>query len=182
VVEQEVRLAELLQEVGEGWPQEPALISSLRRRAAVGTLRVGLLNMEPTTDLGEWKFLAGKNPTTVPMERVADTVRWDDLFPEWLDEEGKYGTPKCPFYPMPKIPPVPYVSAAVHLDVVIARAPCAESTTLQQGWKDPAILQVRKTFQFTNCYLHTIYLLEKSMNICYVGNFHIANRLLCLPP
>ena len=110
----------------------------------MGALRVGLLNLEKADDLGEWQFLAGKNPMAVPMQKVAENVGWVNLYPEWIDEEGTYGEPKCPMYPMPKIPGIPYVSAAVHLDVVIAQAPCNELTTLQEGWKHPAILQVHQ--------------------------------------
>ena len=138
VDEQEVQA-----EIVDAWPQESAQITSLRRRAAAGTLKVGLLNLKPTTDIGEWKFLAAsKRPVSVPFRRASKHVSWKNLFPEWIDEEAKFGDPRCPFYPMPKIPAVPYVSRTIQLDVVIARAPCAEPTTLQEGWKHPAILQV----------------------------------------
>ncbi|KAG0579921.1 hypothetical protein KC19_4G134800 [Ceratodon purpureus] len=134
---------EVQAEIVDAWPQESAQITSLRRRAAAGTLKVGLLNLKPTTDIGEWKFLAAsKRPVSVPFRRASKHVSWKNLFPEWIDEEAKFGDPRCPFYPMPKIPAVPYVSRTIQLDVVIARAPCAEPTTLQEGWKHPAILQV----------------------------------------
>lgn len=141
IIEQEGQ-AEVRQEKEDKWPSESVQMSSLRRRAASGALRVGLLNFNPTTDIGKWKFLVGKNPITVPFERVAKTVDWMHLFPEWIDDEAKFGTPRCPVFPMPKVPPVPYVSSAIQLDMVIAHAPCAESSTLQEGWKHPAILQV----------------------------------------
>ena len=126
-------------------------ISSLTRRAASGTLKVGLLNLEPTTDLGEWKFLVDTSPVTVPFEKVAEDVDWNHLFPKWIDEESRYGTPRCPVFPMPKIPVIPYVSSAVELDVVIARAPCANTnSTLQESWRHPAFLQVFIASYFTS--------------------------------
>nr|PNR58003.1 hypothetical protein PHYPA_004998 [Physcomitrium patens] len=131
--EQELQ-AEVRQENSDEWPQESALISSLRLRATSGTLRVGLLNME-ATDFLRWQFLAGERPIIIPFERVNEAVDWNQLYPEWIDEEETYGAPICPAIPMPKISP------EVQLDVVIARVPCA-SSALQEGWKQPASLQV----------------------------------------
>ncbi|KAG0591973.1 hypothetical protein KC19_1G215400 [Ceratodon purpureus] len=135
VVGEQVLQTEVRQENSGDWSQESALISSLKQRAASGTLNVGLLNIE-AKDLRGWEFLAGETSMTIPFERVNEKVGWNDLYPEWIDEEEKYGTPECPSLPMPK------VSSEVKLDVVIVRAPCTASSALQEGWKHPASLQV----------------------------------------
>ena len=131
----QVLQAEVRQEKNDDWPQESALISSLKQRAISGTLKVGLLNME-AVDLQRWQSLAGEMPISVPFERVSEEVEWSDLYPEWIDEEERYGTPECRSIPLPKLSP------EVKLDVVIARAPCTASSTLQECWKHPASLQV----------------------------------------
>ncbi|XP_024392627.1 uncharacterized protein [Physcomitrium patens] len=126
---------EVRQENSNELPQESVIISSLRQRAASGTLRSGLLNVE-AIDLQHWQFLAGESPIVVPLERVNEGMDWTEFYPEWIDEEEKYGTPKCPAVPMPK------VSSEVKLDMVIARASCSVSSSLHEVWKQPASLQV----------------------------------------
>ncbi|KAL5566093.1 hypothetical protein UlMin_029257 [Ulmus minor] len=44
--------------------------------------------------------------------------KWEDFFPEWIDEDRKWGPPKCPEIPMPRL------SEYDDLDVVVARVPC----------------------------------------------------------
>lgn len=119
----------------ENQPQESGIISSLKSRAASGSLQVGMLNMG-ALDLQYWQFLAVEEPMIIPFERVKESVEWNHLYPEWVDEEQKYGTPNCPSVPMPMVSP------EVRLDVVIAYAPCTPSSVLQDGWKKPISLQV----------------------------------------
>lgn len=135
VVSEQVLQAEVRPENSVDWSQESAVVSLLKQRAASGTLKVGLLNME-AADLQHWQFLAGELPLNIPFERVNEKVEWNHLYPEWIDEEERYEPPQCPSIPMPKVSP------GVQLDVVIARAPCTASSALQEGWKHPASFQV----------------------------------------
>lgn len=114
------------------WPQESLLITFLREKSASGKLRVGLLNMEDWKEYQHWEFLAGEKPISFPYERVEKSLEWKDLYPEWIDEEQKYGTPQCPLIPMPE------VNEGVQLDVVIVHAPCQKSSSLP----DTSYLQV----------------------------------------
>ncbi|CAI9303225.1 unnamed protein product [Lactuca saligna] len=64
--------------------------------------------------------------TTIDFERVRGEIKWDDLFPEWVDEDGKWGPMKCPEIPMPQ--------SYAMVDVVVARVP--------DGGRDVGRLQV----------------------------------------
>ena len=44
--------------------------------------------------------------------------KWEDFYPEWIDENHKWGPPKCPEIPLP------LESAYDDLDVVVAEVPC----------------------------------------------------------
>lgn len=118
----------------ENQPEEIELIPSLKSRAASGSLHVGLLNMG-AADLKYWQFLAVKDLMTIPLKKVEESLQWNHIYPEWIDEEQKYGAPKCPSLPMPMVSP------EVRLDVVIAYAPCTPSA-LQDSWKNVSSLQV----------------------------------------
>jgi len=135
VVRDQLLQGEVKQENSNDQPQESGLISSLKSRAASGSLQAGLLNIG-AADLQHWQFLAGEQPMIIPFERVKESVKWNHLYPEWIDEEQRYGTPNCPSVPMPMVSP------EVRLDVVIAYAPCKASSALQDGWKNPTSLQV----------------------------------------
>ena len=123
--------AEVRHENSDEWSQESLVITSLREKSASGKLRVGLLNME-ATNYQRWESLAGEKPIVFPYERVEKSLEWKDLYPEWIDEEQKYGTPQCPLIPMPE------VNEGVQLDVVIVHAPCTKLSTLP----DTSYLQV----------------------------------------
>ena len=46
-------------------------------------------------------------------------MRWNDLYPEWIDEEEIYEIPKCPTFPMPNM------NYEMKLDVVVVKNPCS---------------------------------------------------------
>lgn len=123
--------AEVRHANSDEWSQESLVITSLREKSASGKLRVGLLNME-ATNYQRWESLAGEKPIVFPYERVDKSLEWKDLYPEWIDEEQKYGTPQCPLIPMPE------VNEGVQLDIVIVHAPCKKLSSLP----DTSYLQV----------------------------------------
>ena len=139
---------EVRHENNDEWPQDSPVIASLREKSASGKLRVGLLNME-ATNYQRWEFLAGEKPIVFPYERVEESLEWKDLYPEWIDEEQKYGTPQCPLIPMPE------VNEGVQLDVVIVHAPCKKLSPLP----DTSYLQVPiSPIPFSMCYHSKLWL------------------------
>ncbi|XP_066384023.1 UDP-glucuronate:xylan alpha-glucuronosyltransferase 2-like isoform X2 [Miscanthus floridulus] len=99
-----------------------------------GRLRMGLVN------IGRDELLAlgvEGDAVRVDFERVSETFRWSDLFPEWIDEEEDDEGPSCPELPMPDWSR--YADGG-DVDVVVASVPCNRSAP---GWnRDVFRLQV----------------------------------------
>ncbi|KAF7817895.1 putative UDP-glucuronate:xylan alpha-glucuronosyltransferase 4 [Senna tora] len=72
---------------------------------------------------------------TVPInfDHVDENLKWEDFFPEWIDEDQKWGPPKCPRMPLPS--PENFQD----LNVVVARLPCGHK---KEGIRDLFRLQV----------------------------------------
>jgi hypothetical protein len=108
----------------------PAMFEELR-----GRLRMGLVN------IGRDEVLAlgvEGDAVRVDFERVSETFRWSDLFPEWIDEEEDDEGPSCPELPMPDWSR--YADGGGDVDVVVASVPCNRSAP---GWnRDVFRLQV----------------------------------------
>ncbi|GMP40335.1 hypothetical protein CsSME_00010817 [Camellia sinensis var. sinensis] len=84
-------------------------------------IKVGLVNIDDHQRLGQndEQFLHGlAEMITVGFDRVDDDLRWEDFFPEWIDEEEKWSSPTCPEIPMPRF------KEYGEMDVVVARVPC----------------------------------------------------------
>ncbi|PSS10142.1 UDP-glucuronate:xylan alpha-glucuronosyltransferase [Actinidia chinensis var. chinensis] len=80
-------------------------------------IKVGLVNMED--GLGQHSELDGlAEIITVNFDRADENLKWDDFFPEWIDEDGKWGSPSCPDIPMPRF------EDYGELDLIVARVPC----------------------------------------------------------
>lgn len=58
---------------------------------------------------------------TVPVDfdHVEESLKWEDFFPEWIDEDQKWGPPECP-----RLPLAAAQENLRDLDVVVARVPC----------------------------------------------------------
>ncbi|XP_039050014.1 UDP-glucuronate:xylan alpha-glucuronosyltransferase 2-like isoform X2 [Hibiscus syriacus] len=96
-----------------------------------GGIKIGMLNFEDV-DYSEWE----KHGETVPIlfERVSELFEWQDLFPEWIDEEEEIDGPMCPELPMPDF------SQYDDMDLIVARLPCKYPV---DGWaRDVFRLQV----------------------------------------
>ncbi|XP_058742536.1 putative UDP-glucuronate:xylan alpha-glucuronosyltransferase 4 [Vicia villosa] len=72
----------------------------------------------------------------IPFDRVDENLKWNDFFPEWIDEEDKVNKPKCPNIPMPTL------KNYKDLDIVVARVPCGEGLIEEKGIRDVFRLQV----------------------------------------
>lgn len=85
-------------------------------------IKVGLVNIDARMDIGNVYEKLYEHPQVeiVPIrfDRVDGNLKWNDFFPEWIDEDGKWGQPKCPEMPMPEF------KNYGDLNVVMAVVPC----------------------------------------------------------
>jgi hypothetical protein len=97
-------------------------------------LKVGLLNFN-STENGSWtQLLPGSAVSIVRLEHAKDSISWDTLYPEWIDEEEETDIPACPSLPDPN------VRKGSHFDVIAVKLPC----TRVGGWsRDVARLHLQ---------------------------------------
>lgn len=88
-------------------------------------IRIGLINItneqiDYTLDLLGLSEDSKRKTETVPIhfDALEADLEWKSLFPEWIDEDEKFKSPKCPNIPMPK------TELYSDLDVVVLRIPC----------------------------------------------------------
>ncbi|MFS8002579.1 hypothetical protein Hanom_Chr13g01203701 [Helianthus anomalus] len=74
-------------------------------------LKIGLVNLH----LDQIQVNGLADVTTINFKIVDVDKKWEDFFPEWVDEDGKWGPMKCPEIPMPR--------TYEKVDVVVARVP-----------------------------------------------------------
>ncbi|PPS11788.1 hypothetical protein GOBAR_AA08881 [Gossypium barbadense] len=89
-----------------------------------GGLMIGMVNFEGDQDLSQWR----KHGETIPVhfDRVPEALKWQDLFPEWIDEEEESEVPKCPEFPMPNFDKYP------NMDLLVAKLPCKCNDLVKQ--------------------------------------------------
>lgn len=94
--------------------------------------KVGLVNVHTRVDSGLYEQLHALHPqvetVSIEFDHVDENLKWKDFFPVWIDEDEKWGGPKCPDLPMPTW------EIYRDINVVVARVPC--------GIKDVFRLQV----------------------------------------
>ncbi|XP_010525992.1 PREDICTED: UDP-glucuronate:xylan alpha-glucuronosyltransferase 2 isoform X2 [Tarenaya hassleriana] len=88
-----------------------------------GRPRIGMVNMDDA-NTSEWKHYGETIP--IRFDRVSDLFKWQDLFPEWIDEEEETDVPTCPEIPMPDI------TSLDKMDVIVAKLPCNYP---EEGWR-----------------------------------------------
>ncbi|KAH9689064.1 putative UDP-glucuronate:xylan alpha-glucuronosyltransferase 5 [Citrus sinensis] len=71
----------------------------------------------------------------VRFDHVGEDKKWEDFFPEWIDEDHKWVPPACPDIPMP-------AQDYRYLDVIVARVPCRGDGDAGGGMRDVFRLQV----------------------------------------
>eukprot|EP01018_Ginkgo_biloba_P005559 Gb_33343 [translate_table: standard] len=113
------------------WRRLNSMISSLMEINE--KMQIALVNIEEE-EAQQWETL-GKT-TVIKFEQVAEDLTWQDLFPEWIDEEEQYAPPVCPTVPMPDISD----GNESRFDLVIARLPCRKAE--EQWSRDVVRLQV----------------------------------------
>lgn len=85
-------------------------------------IKIGMVNMEED-DVSEWKRFGQVIP--VHFDRVSELFKWEDLFPEWIDEEEETDVPFCPEIPMPEY------QIYDRMNLVVAKLPCKYP---EEGW------------------------------------------------
>ncbi|KAK7258854.1 hypothetical protein RIF29_24442 [Crotalaria pallida] len=86
-------------------------------------IKVGLVNFNTRVDDNLYQQLDALNRkvevVSVHFDHVNGSLKWEDFFPEWINEDSKLGSqPKCPEMPMPQLKDYGDVN------VVVARVPC----------------------------------------------------------
>ncbi|KAM7473611.1 hypothetical protein LguiB_020854 [Lonicera macranthoides] len=89
-------------------------------------IKFGLVNIDEK--IGEF------DNVKINFDRLDENLTWENFFPEWIDEDGKFGRlPVCPEIPMPQF------EDYGELDVVVAKISCG---TNREGVRDVFRLQV----------------------------------------
>lgn len=82
---------------------------------------VGLLNFN-NSEIDHWKQLVPEAEHVVLLLNYASSnITWEDLYPEWIDEEEEYEFPTCPTLPRIQAPGKP------RLDLIAVKLPCDKS-------------------------------------------------------
>ncbi|XP_020588043.1 UDP-glucuronate:xylan alpha-glucuronosyltransferase 1-like [Phalaenopsis equestris] len=84
------------------WAQTLQITKKLHEKKE--NLNVGLLNFN-STEIKLWQNLFPTSKISeVHLDRAAIDLTWDDLYPEWIDEEEESDEPYCKKLPYPKLP------------------------------------------------------------------------------
>lgn len=95
-------------------------------------IKIGLVNANKTVT----NFDHGLTETVaVQFDHVPNDLKWEDFFPNWIDEDERFRQQSCPEIPMPG--PDNYRE----LDVVVAEVPCGNAAK-GEGVRDVVRLQV----------------------------------------
>ncbi|XAR61880.1 Glucuronosyltransferase [Bertholletia excelsa] len=98
--------------------EKPSFMNTMGKQ-----LQIAMVNVDDE-DITEWKTL-GKT-IRIHFDRVSDLLNWNDLFPEWIDEEKEFEAGRsCPEIPMPSF------NNRRSVDVVVAKLPCRFP---DEGW------------------------------------------------
>jgi xylan alpha-glucuronosyltransferase len=97
-------------------------------------LKVGLLNFN-RTEFGSWtQMLPESEFSVIRLEHASESITWQSLYPEWIDEEEETEIPSCPSLPDP------IFQRDAEFDVVAVKLPC----TWVAGWsRDVARLHLQ---------------------------------------
>ncbi|XP_057422813.1 putative UDP-glucuronate:xylan alpha-glucuronosyltransferase 4 [Lotus japonicus] len=108
--------------------RKPSWFDVIEKKIGSERIKVGLVNIGHTrVDACLYDQLDALYPLVetvlVDFDHVNENLQWKDLFPEWIDEDEKWGYPKCPDLPMPTWEDYRDVN------VVVAKVPCGNGTS-----------------------------------------------------
>ncbi|RRT44141.1 hypothetical protein B296_00024611 [Ensete ventricosum] len=90
-------------------------------KAKEGDLRIGLLNFN-SSEVEFWqRTLPHAEFSSVHLDYADPSITWKVLYPEWIDEEGEYDVPACPYLPQPQD------KKGSRYDLIAAKLPCDRS-------------------------------------------------------
>lgn len=114
--------------------KKPAWFDFIAKHLKTDKVKVGLVNIHKRVDGSVFEHLPPQVETVpVNFDHVDENLKWEDFFPEWIDEDRTWGPPECPRMPMPA--PENFRD----LNVVVARVPCGKN---KDGIRDVFRLQV----------------------------------------
>lgn len=124
-----------------GLKRRPKWLEMAAEKLAKRRIRVGLVNMEEEVDDDRLGLFEGREMETfhIKFEKVSEDMKWEKLYPEWIDEDVIYGKP-------PSCPKIPTAAAEsdhyLNVDVLVARSPCGVRVSEGKGVRDVFRLQV----------------------------------------
>ncbi|XP_020588059.1 UDP-glucuronate:xylan alpha-glucuronosyltransferase 1-like [Phalaenopsis equestris] len=77
---------------------------AMTKMDAKQNLKIALLNFNNTEIIHWQKLLPGAKISNVKLEKAEKNLTWDDLYPEWIDEEEESEVPFCRSLPNPEVP------------------------------------------------------------------------------
>ncbi|KAK7277925.1 hypothetical protein RJT34_22944 [Clitoria ternatea] len=105
--------------------RKPAWFDVIEKSIDSNRIKVGLVNIDTKsvvegTGLYEQlhALLSQVETVFVEFDHVDVNLKWKDFYPVWIDEDGKWGSQKCPDLPMPMW------EEYRDVNVVVARVPC----------------------------------------------------------
>ncbi|CAL0308677.1 unnamed protein product [Lupinus luteus] len=82
---------------------------------------VGLLNFNGS-EIDQWmQLVPDAEHVVLHLNHASNNITWEDLYPEWIDEEEEYEFPTCPTMPQIQVPGKP------RLDLIAVKLPCNKS-------------------------------------------------------
>ncbi|XP_021898645.1 putative UDP-glucuronate:xylan alpha-glucuronosyltransferase 3 [Carica papaya] len=82
---------------------------------------IGLLNFNDS-EIDKWKqFIPDAEHVVLHLDHVPNSITWESLYPEWIDEEEEFEVPTCPSLPWIQTPGKP------RIDLIAVKLPCNRS-------------------------------------------------------
>ncbi|XP_027364544.1 putative UDP-glucuronate:xylan alpha-glucuronosyltransferase 4 [Abrus precatorius] len=103
--------------------RKPVWFDVIEKNIGGKSIKVGVVNIDTRVDGVLYEQLHALHPQvetiySVDFDHADDNLKWKDFFPVWIDEDEKWGHPKCHDLPMPTW------EEYRDLNVVVARVPC----------------------------------------------------------
>lgn len=82
---------------------------------------IGLLNFNES-EIVQWKkMIPNAEHISLHLDFVSKNITWEDLYPEWIDEEEEFKVPVCPALPNIQAPRTP------RIDLIAVKLPCLKT-------------------------------------------------------